>query len=923
MRSKFIFAVLALCAVASLSRAQQAGPTLAAELTKAREAWLIEDDAQAEARVSTLAADARVQGELARWFASFNAALKLKRGESAGATAALRAITAKARDARTYFRVARLLLAFDQGDLALSLAREGRKLHPDSRALARLEADLLWVNSDREAALAAYCTIVASVASGRYPYEPPAVAYWEQVEPWAECGEAKAAAGQPERRDEWRRGRALAQGKDEPHCSLCLSPVWFVTDLPGLERCLLECARDEKRAREAASRVDGALGEVTRAQDAVDASRGTPEERALLEQALRLARAKALCEVRIAALYEIGKGNGAQAESLAKRGLGASRADVGMMDVLAQALALQGKAEESRRFPLGDLNRNAGLKIGPDAAYVTMATQLYDRAFEAARVLYKANPQAGKAQFEAIRTTFGSGQESAIVEPGNLGLWLLLKDEPELGQSYLEEASRLHSADMAAVSAPWELAALALQIEALKKAPKAAPAENAPPNAWLALGQRAGLLLGQSLNVSSYLAGMGSPSLYMNYREDVLINAARASKTGAQFLPQLLHEMPALLGANTTPEELDALLAETSAETKQFRTTIDQFATLIDEANANRQNWEAREKAGQRAIPVLSAFEARALFIRARFAQKPPASLDELSQWLAKYQAPLDPRRAFKSLPMSDEDVRFNELRAKKKIPEIFHSGLLLDAALALARKGAVAQAGELLLFNPRPWLDGASQPRRMQLAALLFRKAGQPEQEFRARIAMAAQSNERAAALSVAEFTRARTEILEFGTPADVLEYITLRYVPALRGEAVSQLIALAPELKEADNSIWFRNTPQDGAAFLFANSVENGNASVILENWPKILMTGDPGGTIWRMALWCLISDFTLGRRWDDSGMASTADCITCWHMLAQVHALLGGANKAQADKLTRLEVRCSGNAQEAGEEIYPEDG
>jgi hypothetical protein len=925
MRTQILLIAVALCALFSLARAQEAGPTLAAELAQAREAWLLEDDAQAEARASAIASDVRVQGELSRWFASFAASLRLKRGDTTGALAALQPITSRARDARTYFRAVRLLLAFGRADMAESLVKHGRQKHPDSRALARLEADLLLLRDDRDAALAAYCTIISSVASGRYPYELPSVSYWEQVEPWAECGESKVSTDQPTPRDEWRRGRVLAQGKEEPHASLCISPVWYMTDLPGLELCLLECSRDEKRAKQARNQLDALLAEVTKAQDAVDAAR-TPELRATADNALRLARAKALIEVRIATLYEISKGNGGEAEALAKKGLNASRADVGMMDVFAQALALQGKAEESRRFPLGELNRTAGLSIAIDPGRGPLAVQLYDRAFEAARVLYKANPQAGKAQLEAIRTTFGIGQETTIVEPGNLGLWLILKGDQELGLAYLEEAARLHTADAPGLSANWELAALSLQIQALKKTPKAAPIEGqpAPPNPWLALGQRAGLLLGQGLNVGSYMAGMGNPSLYMNYQEGTLVWAARGSKVGTEFLPALLHDTTALLAANSTPEELDALLADSSAESKQFRTTVDQFATLIDEANANRQNWEAREKAGQRAISVLSAFEARATFIRARFAQQPPANLEDLGKWLTKYQAALDPRRAFKSLPMSDEDVRYNELRTNKKIPEIYHSGLLVDAALALARKGAFAQAGDLLLLNPRPWLDGVSQGRRMQLASLFFRKCGQPEQEFKARMALAAQNNERAAPLALAEFPRARAEILEFGGAADVLDYIAMRYVPTLRGNAITQLIELAPELKTADPVLWFRNTPQDGAAFLYANSVQNGAVSVILENWPKILMTGDPRGTIWRMAIWCLVSDFTLGQRWDDSGMSSTADCIMCWRMLAQVQALIGGPGKLEAERLNALAKRCGGDLQGTDEEeLFPEEG
>ena len=209
-------------------------------------------------------------------------------------------------------------------------------------------------------------------------------------------------------------------------------------------------------------------------------------------------------------------------------------------------------------------------------------------------------------------------------------------------------------------------------------------------------------------------------------------------------------------------------------------------------------------------------------------------------------------------------------------------------------------------------------------LAALFFKKAGKTQQELKARMARASLGNEQPGVLSKADFNRERAEILEFGQRSDLIEFISLRYVPALRGNAIDEFIALCPELKEADSTLWFRNTPQDGAALLYANSFANGSLSAIYENWPKILMTGEPMGTPWRLAIWCLVSDFMIGRVWDDYGMASTDDCLKIWRMLARALALGGDSSKSAAEQLSRLEQRCGGNAQESIEGgDYPEEG
>lgn len=919
MRVPSVVAILAaLCALGALTRAQEAAPTLSSQLAQAREAWLFADDAECEARVDALAADGQVGGDLARWHGGMAAAMKLKRGETAGAMVTLRRVLAKARDARAYFRATRLLLAMDGIDAACQLVTEGVRLHPESRALARLESEILWLQGKTDKALEAWYEMAATASSPRYPYDTSNVADWRQVLPWPESGEkAREPNAAAPRRDE-----AQPQGKEEPFCSLCVSPVWYETDLPALERCIMELARDEKSAKAALNDLDTLLARAQAAERALDKAK-TDEERAAAGGAMRRTRMAALTQVRIAALFELGQGKAAQAEALARRGLSLWRADIGLLDVLVQALAAQGKAEEARLGPLSELQRLAQLAITSQTFSPRYEAAVYDRIFEAARVLHKANAQAAMAQFEALRVAFADPQEGTSVEPGNLGLWLLGKGERALARHYLELAAKAHKSDDAgATGGAWHLALLGLDLEGWKAAEPAGGAAD-----WLGLAQRAGHLRALGLNLGAFMQGMGNPGIYYDYRVTGLASFARVTPATEAVLTELLNELPALIAARVKPEELDAVLDANSAETKQFQTLLTQFGALIDECLANRQNWEAREQAGQRALGVLCAYEARAVLILARFLQAPPKNLKDLSGWLARYHGLLDPGRTFRGLPQTAAQTQRAEERQKRGIPEIAHGALLVEAALALARNGQFESAGDLLQLNDRPWLDGIAPGRQAFLASLFYRKAGKADKELKAKLEASPLNDEQAYALLLPQFTQARKEILEFGGAPDVLEFVALRCVPWLGGANISRLVAQCPELAKANPNIWLRNSPQDGASYLFQGTFEQSSLASLYNNWPKVLMTGDLQKTVWRLAMWCVISDFPIQRSWGDVQFAATEDTLGCWRLLARTLERIGGDSKAAAERLWRLEQRCGGREvevveDESGPDYYPVD-
>lgn len=909
-------AALGLAWLAARPQAQDARVTLASELVQMRESWLERDEAQAEVRARALSQDPRVKGELSRWYASFSAALRA-RARDPRAAESLRPFLAVARDARAYLRATRLLLVLGLEREALAFVREARSRHGDSRTLMRLEAELVWLCGDMEASLTAYAEM-ASVSGARFPYEISVVAQWEQVEPWAESGEFVEPAPSPDAPSS-RRRPPQPMGKIEPFVSLCTSPVWFATEVPGFERLLAEAARDTGRVALARQRVDGRLQEFKTALDAVDAAKGGLEERSRLEAGLRRARFVALAELRIAAMADLAAGRAPQAEALTRRGLVLARGDCALLDLLVQALAAQGKAEEARTEALVELNRNEGLKLvnWPSAMQGAML-QAYDRVFEAARVLSRANVAAAKTQLEALRATMGAGEESTSLDPGNIGLWLLLKGETELAQHYLEEASRNQALDSGpGVPPDWELALFTLKLPPAEKSDSTEP--------WFDLATRAGALRAQSVNYAAFMAGINAQNIYFYRRDDGLVSAMRSVKQGAEIVVRLQSDFHLLLAARLKAPDLEALLKPDSTESRKLAQLLEQYATLLEQARG-ATDWEVRERAGLRTMPVISALESRALLLRARFAQAPANTLPELAAWLAANQTLLDPRTTFKSVQMAEQEVRLEQQRAAAGVPVVHHGGLLLDAALALARAGRFADAGQLLLLNPTPFLDLEGVSRRMFLASLFFRKAAMPDLAARARLSLPGRGQ---ANLAHIELAAVRPLILEFGTPQDVLAYIRAVLSTSLRGYQVEAAQAQTPELKDAPPGFWLEAPLLEVAAGIFASTLRNGTTAQLAAFWPKLLATPDSLGIHWRLAIWAVICDQPAQQRWDASGQSAAQDFLNAWQLVAEALSLKAESKDAKAAvaALRSKLQRCGGSVaieEEGGgdvEEYYPD--
>ncbi|MBV6516282.1 MAG: hypothetical protein HPKKFMNG_01946 [Planctomycetes bacterium] len=911
-----LIAALGLATLAARPQAQDARVTLASELVQVRESWLERDDAQAEVRARALSQDPRVKGELSRWYASFSTALRAKANDARAADS-LRPFLAVARDARAYVRATRLLLVLGLQREALALVREAKSRHGDSRTLMRLEAELVWLCGDMEASLAAYAEM-AAVSGARFPYEISAVAQWEQVEPWAESGEFVDTAPKPDAPSS-RRRPPQPMGKVEPFVSLCTSPVWFATEIPGYERLLAEAARDTKRVDLARQRLEDRLQELKTALGAVDAAKGGLEERSKLEAGLHRARFAALTEVRIAALADLAAGRATLAEALARRGLALARGDCSLLDLLVQALAAQGKAEEARAEALVELNRNEGLKLvnWPGALQGSML-QAYDRVFEAARVLSRANMAAAKTQLESLRSTMGSGEESTSLDPGNLGLWLLQKGEMDLALQYLEEASRTQAVDSGpGVPPDWELALFTLKLPLAEKSDAAEP--------WLELAARAGALRAQSVNYAAFITGINAQNIYFYRREDGLTSAMRGVKQGAEAVLRLQSDFHLLLASRLKAADLDALLKPDGAESRKLAQLLEQYAALIEQARS-ASDWEVRERAGLRTMPVVSALEGRALLLRARFAQAPAKTLPELAAWLAANQTLLDPRATFKSVQMAEQEVRLEQQRAAAGVPEVHHGGLLLDAALALARAGRFADAGQLLLLNPAPCLDLEGVSRRMFLASLFFHKAGLPELAARARLSLPGRGQ---ASMAHIELAAVRPLILEFGTRQDLLAYVRDALATSLRGYQVEVAHTQTPELKEAPPGFWLEAPLAEIAAGIFASTLRNGSTSQLAAFWPKLLATPDSAGIHWRLAIWAVICDQPAQQRWDASGQSAAQDFLNAWQFVAQALSLKASGTEARAAvaALRAQLQRCGGSValeDEGGtdvEEYYPE--
>lgn len=942
-----VVAALALTALSVNSghAEEREAPRLAFELSSLREAWLYGDDDTAAARLDTLRRDNRISGEFPRWYATLRSVLALKQNDSKTALETLQPVLEASQDARNYVRSARVLLAYGHPELAQQVIDAGLVRAPDSPALLRHRAGLQWLQGDFDGALETYLGMICNDERPQYPYITPAGGRWSSVKPWNATSDKPAVDAQPVDDEDYYyyEDQPETEYQPEPFTSLFLQFNWFPCDLPGLDRCLAAIAADPEQLAARTANLDALVKTARDSQDELDALRmGDDETRKQFEQKARKNRWHAVLALRLVITAQLANDEIEQAEKNARLGLEIAPDDIALLDLLAQAYGRLGKPEEARSVPLARLRTLAYLGVYSNTLYAKPNAQIVDRVFAPALTLYRANPEAGLAQFEQMRTSFGDANRNQPVYAGLLGLWLFLQNEPELARKNLLEASRLSGYESGkpiyGESVVVEMALLALgegnsadegetPIEDAEKVevpegedPVEVARLDANANPLLRKSLRAGAVIGSVYDVRTRIRGLLGVDVYASS------SGVMGVRAGAEFLPEgdavmqeTLWDLPAKLAEEVTEQELEAFLAPEHTTSTSLKNALDTMAELVTAASGNN-SWRTRQSLGQKAGPVLGMLEARTLLLRARLRQLKPQSLADLKTWLDKNQSQIDIRSQLKA-PASDEYSRFKQARADAGIPEIVHTGLALDAACILARAGKTNEAARLLWFNRDALLGIESQGHMLSLASVFARKADNGTLAIRCRLEAAnsapdmRNTNTLDPQIALVELSATRRDLLEFGDKMDLLTYLENMLIPYADSPMMLRIARIAPELQDARASLTMRNTSRAGTSGIFASSVANGNCGVIFTNWVKMIATPETFPGCQRFAAWVIASDLPVrSGSGSYTGLTTTQEMLLGFSMLYELDKRMSANDPvalAAADRLNKLLVKLAGAA------------
>lgn len=924
-----LVALMALAFAWSPSQADDRG-ALAFELSALRDAWLHGDNATAAARLDTLRKDNRLSGEFPRWYASLRAALALQDGNAALAREIMQPTLDESSDARNYLRTARLFIAYGEPDSALEIIRDGLKRAPNSPALRRFEAGLLWLGGDHDAALERYVELIAESKTASYPYVRPPASRWSEARPWnAVDGARREGSNEDKELERWLGAPAPDAGnfKPEPYVSLFLPAHWFPSDLPGLDRCVLEVAGDETLGAAWAARRADLIAAARQVQSELDNLRsGDSEQRAGLERKAAAARTRAVIASRIAARRQLATDALEECETTLREGLELNSDDVALLDLQLQLYGRQGRAEAARTGPLSRLRAIAGISIYPSTVYSrSYYAEVLDRVFMPALTLYRANPEAGRLQFDETRAGFGDSSRNQPVHPGALGLWLYKQGETEYARTLLMEASRLNGYESGRPlyedAIYFEVALLALGEGQPDSAERPAPApggDEADPVEVARLDADTNPLLRQSLRVGAVMGAVHDPrerirtyagvDLWGSFAGfDSVVGAA--GYTGDEnLLSDKLFNLHRTIASEVPQAELRAMLDPSHTTSATLKQTLDSLSESLQSLRANN-NWNVRRTISQQVGPVFGMVEARAILLRARLLQDKPSTLKEVAAWLETHQPEIDLRRRLGAQP-NDIHTRFSEARAAAGIPEITHKGLALDAAGLLAGAGAYREAA-LLLWHNRDALSGVESTQRMlALAAVYAQKAGDAGLATRCRVTGAGAlpnpliPSGTSRTLLIAELPAARAELIEAG--GDVLAYLEGNLLPTASVYEMQRINVAVPELAEAPAGLLQRDSLGFGVERFFESSVSSGSCQSIWLGWEKLKAAESPA-TIHRIAAWVIASDLPLGHfRGYHNGLCAPEDAVGAWALLQQAYAMQA-ANSADAlksrDRLTKL--------------------
>jgi hypothetical protein len=745
---------------------------------------------------------------------------------------------------------------------------------------------LLWVGGDHEAALDVYSRIFVDVSLPMYPYVPPARSRWSSATTWG--AEPAPAPDGEEKPAEW----------SEPYVSLFPPMHWYDTDLPGLDRCLAEMAADASTTEAEQAALPQRLAEARASRDKVNRLRtGDAAEREKQEGAAKAAEFRALCGSRIVAIAQLANAQPQHAEKTARDALELVPGDIALLDLLAQALARQARAEELRNGPLsslrtlGNLYVNSSVVLDPGPA-----REAADRVFEGALNLYRINKVTGRAQFDHLVRTFGQRGRGRTesVQPGALGLWLYLKGEHELARVYLREGSRAQGfqsgRQMLPDAQPAELAMLALgegkepaddEKPDDKKEGEEGEKEDDKPvepaddgeepveginvggfegdaHPLLRLAPRAGALSAALYDTRGAVQRVtGVQSYYgSNYGSRALAAALPLLPRGDEALQQAVYGLPARIAQEVPAKELDAALAPDSPQTTNLKSTLTSFGDSLRSLQSNR-DWQTMRAVAQRTEAVFGMIEAYALLVRARLLRDKPKDLKALSELLAKHQPAMDLRKAANAT--SDElYVRMDRERRDAGYPEVVNSGLLLDAAMLLADAGKPLEGARLIWHN-RDVATGLNTLESIAFTASVL-AASDPLLSARCRLISTAgppqagrQATYRDPMLRALELPYALKQLRKAGNEEDVVRYLELHVLGDLPGETMARVREVVPELEGVQPA----RAATINAGTMIASAVSQGGCWYVRDNWHRVLAVQDGGRTASRLAAWTLVSD------------------------------------------------------------------
>ncbi|MDC1142474.1 hypothetical protein OAU50_05240 [Planctomycetota bacterium] len=841
----------------------------AIELRQFRDAWLFGDNKSVEARLGSLNHDDRILGELPRWVALLRAGHALRMGKFELADTVVAELLENAKGPRPFIQAMRLFLLHEDIPRALNVATRACAEAPDVATLKALKADMTLLNGDAMAALGLYTELLASLKDAAAPYTPGRYNHWDDTHNFKTHG-----------------GSATP-----PDISLFVSLSWYDTKFPGLEHCLNAIAQDKDLAAAMRVSVPGARQAYGDAQDAIYAYRGSDTEaRADLETNARTKKWELLLAVRIAALAAMENQQSQKALDFMKQAEDAGVDDIAYQDLLAQVLGELGMAEEARTGPLARLRQRANLGQRSFGSPISTGDQTgADRVFTPALNLYRANPESGKQQFEELRMTFGYNPENPV-PPSFIGMWLAGKGELELARHYLEEGSNL-AGYLGGKQLYGNMAATEFLLWSLGSAKKGTPedaAEDEPARDYTELLNetgRAGAVLASLADTESLLTTLAGIDIWgggagMN----ALTVPLPAIPEGRRAIDRLLFNYPTELAKRLTKEELETLLDAKHPSSVAFALSVETLSKSIEKARSN-DDWRSRDALSDAAGPFFGKVEARTLLIRSLLVSTEIKDLPALKKWCETWLASVDLRTLWSVTP-DDALVKARQQREKAGVPEISHSGLLIDAANKFADAGDYATAANLLWHNRDCYLGTDSNLRMMALAAAHAENAKLKTLAVRCRLFSFDVPRIRRAyeehTQLLLELPNTREHLERHGRVNDVIALIEAHYSTSSAPD-LQAIYKIAPEFAAAPKSARLTDTNRENLAELWQKFIPYESNSDFLDSWGALASASTANTTCDRLLDHCVASDFPLGSYSRYTGLVSASDFILILGMKA----------------------------------------